>query len=252
MKMKDKAVLVTGAARGLGRAFAERLAAEGAGVVCADVRPCTETAEAIRAAGGRAETVALDVTDMAACRVAAERAASAFGRLDALVNNAALYGGLKGGRFDQIDEKQWDAVMNVNVKGIWQMCKAAVPHMRKAGAGSIVNISSLAAVHGMPYAIDYGTSKAAVIGITRCLARELGRDWIRVNAVAPSAVLTEGTDEYFGDKRDKAAQVIASSQTLQRNLVPTDLTGTIVFLCSSESHFITGQTIMVDGGTDFL
>lgn len=252
MKMKDKAVLVTGAARGLGRAFAERLAAEGAGVVCADVRPCAETMAAIRAAGGRAESVTLDVTDMAACRAAAERAASAFGRLDALVNNAALYGGLKGGRFDQIDEKQWDAVMNVNVKGIWQMCKAAVPHMRKAGAGSIVNISSLAAVHGMPYALDYGTSKAAVLGITRCLARELGRDWIRVNAVAPSAVLTEGTDEYFGEKRDKAAQVIASSQTLQRNLVPTDLTGTIVFLCSGESHFITGQTIMVDGGTDFL
>lgn len=252
MKMKDKAVLVTGAARGLGRAFAERLAAEGAAVVCADVRPCTETVAAIRAAGGRAEAAPLDVTDMAACQAAAERAVSAFGRLDALVNNAALYGGLKGGRFDQIDSKQWDAVMNVNVKGIWQMCKAAVPHMRKAGDGSIVNISSLAAVRGMPFAIDYGTSKAAVLGITRCLARELGRDWIRVNAVAPSAVLTEGTDEYFGDKRDKAAQVIASSQTLQRNLVPTDLTGTIVFLCSSESHFITGQTIMVDGGTDFL
>lgn len=252
MKMVGKTALVTGAARGLGRAFAERLATEGAAVVCGDLRSCEDTAAAIRSGGGRAVAVKLDVTDMTSCRAAAETAASAFGRLDALVNNAALYGGIKGGRFDEIDEKQWDAVMNVNVKGIWQMCKAAVALMRTAGGGSIVNISSLAAVHGMPYAVDYGTSKAAVIGITRCLARELGRDWIRVNAVAPSLVHTEGTSEYFGEKRDKARQVVVAGQSLQRNLDPADLVGTIAFLCSTESHFITGQTIMVDGGTEFL
>lgn len=252
MRMKDKVVLVTGAARGLGRAFAERLASEGAGVVCGDVRPCDGTVAAIRGTGGRAMAVHLDVTDMAACNAAADVAVKEFGRLDALVNNAALYADIKGARFDQIEEKQWDAVMNVNVKGIWQMCKAAVPHIRKAGGGSIVNISSLAAVHGMAYAIDYGVSKAAVIGITRCLARELGRDWIRVNSVAPSLVLTEGTTSYFGAKHEQVTKAIAGSQALQRNLEAGDLVGTIAFLCSADSHFMTGQTLMVDGGTEFL
>ena len=167
MRMKERVVIVTGAARGLGRGFAERLAAEGAAVVCGDLRPCDETVAAIRGAGGRAVALRLDVTDMASCLASVETAVAEFGRLDGLVNNAALYADIKGARFDQIEEKQWDAVMNVNVKGIWQMCKAAVPQMRKAGGGSIVNISSLAAVHGMAYAIDYGVSKAAVIGITR-------------------------------------------------------------------------------------
>jgi 3-oxoacyl-[acyl-carrier protein] reductase len=125
--------------------------------------------------------------------------------------------------------------------------------MRSAGNdGSIVNIASLAAVYGLPYALHYATSKAAVIGMTGALARELGRDWIRVNAVAPSAVMTEGTSEFFGDKLDKAAQVIAASQSLQRNLETSDLAGTILYLLDDGSKFVTGQTIMVDGGTVFL
>lgn len=252
MNMKDKVALVTGAARGLGQAFAQRLAADGAAVVCADVRSCDETVAVIRKAGGKAIGVTLDVTDMASCQAAVEAAVTQFGRLDALVNNAALYADLKGTRFDKIEEQQWDDVMNVNVKGIWQCCKAAVPQMRKAGGGSIVNISSLAAVHGMAYGVDYGTSKAAVIGLTRCLARELGRDWIRVNAIAPSLVLTEGTAKFFGAKQEQVAQAIAGAQALQRNLVPEDLVGTVAFLCSSDSHFITGQTLMVDGGTEML
>ena len=134
-----------------------------------------------------------------------EAGLEAFGRLDALINNAALYGALHGGRFDAIDEAEWDAAMAVNVKGIWNCCKAAVPAMRQpvvqeAGGGSIVNIASLAATYGMPYGLHYTTSKAAVIGLTRGLARELGRDSIRVNALAPSAVMTEGTREFFGEQ----------------------------------------------------
>src|SRR5215831_18551587 len=142
----------------------------------------------------------------------ARTALDAFGRIDALINNAALYGGLKGGRFDAITEADWDAAMAVNVKGIWNCCKAVVPAMRQAGGGSIVNLASLAATYGMPFALHYTTSKAAVIGVTRGLARELGRDRIRVNAIAPSAVLTDGTREFFGDKLDRALAAIKDGQ----------------------------------------
>jgi 3-oxoacyl-[acyl-carrier protein] reductase len=142
--------------------------------------------------------------------------------------------------------------MAVNVKGIWNCCKAAVPAMRRAGGGSIVNIASLAATYGMPYGLHYTTSKAAVIGLTRGLARELGRDGIRVNALAPSAVVTEGTREFFGPRVERALETIKAGQTIQRNLVPSDLTGTVAWLISDASAFITGQTIAVDGGTVLL
>jgi len=252
MQLKDKVAIVTGAARGLGRAYAEALAREGAAVVAGDVRDCAETVAAINSAGGRGLAVTLDVASLESCRATADAAINAFGRIDALVNNAALYANLKGGRFDQLDEAQWDRVMQVNVKGVWNGCRAVVARMREQKSGSIINVSSLAPVYGLPYALDYSVSKGAVIAMTRSLARELGRDWIRVNAVAPSAVMTEGTKEFFGEKLDKAKQVIASGQSLQRNLETDDLTGTIVYLVSDASRFVTGQTIMVDGGTVFL
>jgi len=252
MQLKDKVAIVTGAARGLGRAYAEALAREGAAVVAGDVRDCAETIEAIKKAGGRALGMTLDVTSLASCQAMADAAMKEFGRVDALVNNAALYANLKGGRFDQLDEAQWDRVMQVNVKGVWNGCRAIVPIMRKQKSGSVINISSLAPVYGLPYALDYSVSKGAVIAMSRSLARELGRDWIRVNSVAPSAVMTEGTKEFFGEKLEKAKEVIAAGQSLQRNLETDDLTGTIVYLASDASRFVTGQTIMVDGGTVFL
>jgi 3-oxoacyl-[acyl-carrier protein] reductase len=168
------------------------------------------------------------------------------------VNNAALYGALHGGRFDAIAEDEWDAAMAVNVKGVWNCCKAIVPTMREGGGGSIVNITSLAAIYGMPYALHYTVSKAAVIGLTRGLARELGRDGIRVNSVAPSAVATEGTREFFGSKYEKALDTIKAGQSIQRNLEPVDLVGTVAWLLSDGSRFVTGQTISVDGGTVLL
>jgi 3-oxoacyl-[acyl-carrier protein] reductase len=252
MRLKDKVAIVTGGARGLGRAYCEALAKEGAAVVAADRRECAETVAAVQAAGGKAVAVEADVAQAESCAAMVARAVQAFGGVDILINNAARYGDLKGGKFDQIPEADWDSTMAVNVKGIWNCCKAAVPEMKKRGQGSIVNISSLAAVFGLPFALHYTTSKGAVIGLTRGLARELGRDWIRVNAIAPSAVLTEGTTEFMGDKLERAKQVIASGQTLQRNLETGDLVGTVIWLASDESRFVTGQTIMVDGGTVYL
>ena len=251
-QLENKVAIVTGAARGLGRAYAQALAQEGAAVLVGDINSCEETVAAITQAGGRAEGVLLDVASMASCEDMAASAMQAFGRIDVLINNAALYGGLKGARFEQLDEAQWDAVMTINVKGLWQCCKAVVDPMRSSGGGSIINISSLAAVYGLPYGLDYVASKAAVIGMTRAMARELGKDRIRVNAVAPSAVMTEGTAEFFGEKLDKAKQVIAAGQLIQRNLQTEDLTGTIVYLASDNSSFVTGQTHMVDGGSWFL
>ena len=252
MQLLGKTVVVTGGGRGLGRAYCESLAEQGANVVAADIRDTGNTIEAVKSAGGHAIGVHLDVTDPISCNDMANAAIEAYGRIDSLVNNAALYGDISGGRFDQIPDAQWDNVMNVNIKGIWNCCRACVPSIRESGGGTIINISSLAATYGMPYALDYAMSKAAVIGMTRSLARELGRDWIRVNSVAPTAVLTEGTEEYMGEKMEKALAVIASNQALNANLEPKDMVGTISFLVSDASKFITGQTIMVDGGTTLL
>lgn len=243
MSVIGKVILITGAARGLGFEYAKSLGEAGAKIVAGDVLDCDIPG---------AVCVKLDVTDMASVEAMAAAALNAHGRIDGLINNAALYGSLRGGRFNQIAEADWDAAMTVNVKGIWNCCKAVVPAMRQGGGGSIVNIASLAATYGMPFALHYTTSKAAVIGMTRGLARELGRDNIRVNAVAPSAVMTEGTREFLGDKLDRGLDVIRAGQSIQRTLEPSDLSGTIAWLLGDGSVFVTGQTIAVDGGTVML
>ena len=249
MSVADKVVLITGAARGLGFEYARFLGEAGARIVAGDITDCTVAASA---AGNGAVGVTLDVTDIASADSMVELAMERFGRIDALINNAALYGSLRGGRFNQIAEADWDATMAVNVKGIWNCCKAVVPAMRQSGGGSIINIASLAATYGMPFALHYTTSKAAVIGLTRGLARELGRDNIRVNAVAPSAVMTEGTAEFFGERLDRALEMVRAGQSIQRTLEPADLTGTVAWLISDGVRFVTGQTIAVDGGTVML
>jgi 3-oxoacyl-[acyl-carrier protein] reductase len=250
--LADKVIVVTGAARGIGREFTHGLGLAGASIVAADIGDCVGTMETLNAAGIAAIAVQLDVRDAASCAAMADAAVAAFGRIDALVNNAALYGALRGGRFDAIAEPDWDAAMAVNVKGVWNCCKAVVPAMRQAGGGSIVNMASLAATYGMPFALHYTTSKAAVIGLTRGLARELGRGRIRVNALAPSAVLTEGTQEFFGDRLDRSLAVIKSGQSIQRSLTPSDLVGAVSWLVSDGAALVTGQTIAVDGGTVML
>ena len=248
-RLAGKVVLVTGAARGLGRAYCLAAAAEGAAIVAGDVADCRETVDAVDAAGGRGTAVRLDVTEASSCAAAVDVAVATYGGLDGLVNNAARYADLTSAPFDRLDLDEWDSTMRVNVTGVFLMCRAAVGAMRERDTASIVNVSSLAAVYGLPNALHYTTSKAAVLGLTRGLARELGRYWIRVNSIAPSAVTTEGTDEFFGSSRDRALDVIASQQALRRNLEPADVAGTVVHLLSDESRFVTAQTLMVDGGT---
>jgi 3-oxoacyl-[acyl-carrier protein] reductase len=252
VNVEDKVIAITGAARGLGQTYATVLARAGAKIVVGDVNDCSETVDLVHAAGGECLGAKLDVTDESSAQALVRAAVERFGKLNAIVNNAALYGALTGGRFDQISETEWDTAMAVNVKGIWNCCKAAVPAFRQAGGGSIVNVTSLAALYGTAYALHYTTSKAAVIGLTRGLARELGRENIRVNAIAPSAVLTEGTKEFFAAKLDKLLSAVKAGQSIPRNLAPTDVAGTVLWLVSDASSFTTGQTIAVDGGTVFL
>jgi NAD(P)-dependent dehydrogenase (short-subunit alcohol dehydrogenase family) len=249
MTVRGKVILITGAARGVGQAAAAAFCKEGANVLAADIRNCEQTKSLALGCEGRIEIAHLDVTDQQSAQAAVAQAVSAFGRLDALVNNAALYGGLKTGRFEELAEREWDAVMTVNVKGIWNCCKAAVPAMRQLGAGSIVNMASMAGTYGTPFMLHYTTSKAAVIGLTRGLARELGREAIRVNAIAPTAIVTEGTREVYSEKAEKALDAAKKLQSIPSNLMPEDLIGTIAWLVSDASCFVTGQTIAVDGGT---
>ena len=244
--MTGKVAVITGAARGLGREYAIKMAAEGAAIVAGDVRSCDETVAAISKDGGQATGVELDVADPASCDNATKIAADLYGKIDVLVNNAALYGGLKGGPFDAIEIEEWDRCTAVNVTGM-ELLQIGRGLMRDAGGGSIINISSLAAVYGLPFALHYAVSKAAVIGMTRSLARELGRDWIRVNSIAPSGRYDGGDGGIPGPKLEKPKDVIASGQTLQRNLETGDLSGTVVYLASDASKFVTGQTLMVDG-----
>ncbi len=252
MDFTDKVVIITGAARGLGQAYAQKFASLGANVAVNDLRDCSETLALVEKEGAEGLATKTDVTSAESTAEMAEAVVEMFGRIDVLVNNAALYGSLTFAPFDKLDESEWDATMNVNVKGIWQCCKAVLPTMKNQNSGSIINISSLAATYGMPNGLHYTASKAAVIGATRGLARELGRYEIRVNAVAPNVVNTDATGEVFQDKKDKIIEVTMSQQAIRRPLETDDIVGAVLYLASDHSKLTTGQTIMVDGGTVFL
>jgi len=252
MDFKNKVVIVTGAARGLGQEYARQFARLGASVAVNDLRDCDETLQIIEQEGSSGIASRTDVTSAESTANMAAAVMEKFGRIDVLVNNAALYGSLTFAPFHKLDEAEWDAAMNVNVKGIWQCCKAVLPAMKDQESGSIVNIASLAAVYGMPNGLHYTASKAAVIGATRGLAREVGRYNIRVNSVAPNVVNTDATGEVFGDKRDKIVDVTMSQQAIRKPLETEDIVGAVLFLGSDHSKMTTGQTLMVDGGTVFL
>jgi len=252
MNFDNKVVIVTGAARGLGQEYARQFARLGARVVACDLRDCSDTLTAVEDEGAKGLALNTDVTSAESTKEMAAATVDAFGGVDILINNAALYGSLTFAPFDKLDESEWDSTMDVNVKGIWQCCKAVVPSMRERKGGAIVNISSLAATYGMPNGLHYTASKAAVIGITRGLAREIGRFNIRVNTVAPNVVNTDATSEVFGDKRDKIVEVTLSQQAVRKPLETEDIVGAVLFLASDMSKLTTGQTLMVDGGTVML
>ncbi len=252
MDFEGKTVVITGAARGLGQEYARQFARRGANVAVNDLRDCAETLAVIEGEGAAGIATETDVTNAASAADMARAVLDRFGRIDVLVNNAALYGSLRFVPFEKLDEGEWDRTMNVNVKGIWQCCKAVAPAMKEQQSGSIINVSSLAATYGMPNGLHYTASKAAVIGATRGLARELGRYSIRVNAIAPNIVSTDATSEVFRDKLDRALEVTIAQQAIRRPLEPADIVGAVLFLASDLSRLTTGQTLMIDGGTVML
>lgn len=246
--LKGKVVVITGAAGGLGRQFALGFAAEGCKVVVADVQleGVEETAKLVQAAGGQALAVKVDVTSKASAAAMAEAAIKTFGAIDVLVNNAAIYATLKRAKFTDIDEADWDRVMNVNVKGAWLVSAAVFPNM--TSGGSIVNIASATVFSGSPMWMHYVASKSAVIGMTRVMAKEVGEKGVRVNAIAPGFTLTEASLSLM----ENADTYGVDRGSLKRASQPDDIVGAAVFLASPRSDYITGQTLVVDGGKQFI
>jgi NAD(P)-dependent dehydrogenase (short-subunit alcohol dehydrogenase family) len=246
-RLEGKVAVVTGAAQGIGRAYALALAGEGASVATVDVQSdgAEKAADEIRSSGGSAVAVTADVGDQASTEQMAEAVTQAFGGIDILVNNAAVYAGLKLGDPFAVDVAEWDRVMAVNVRGPWLCSRAVAPSMRSRGGGRIVNQSSVAAWGG-PSLLHYAVSKAGVIGLTRSLAKFLGPDKITVNAIAPGFMETDSTLSIIPANR---LEQLIGMQPVRRMGTPDDLTGALVFLCSDEAAFITGQVLIVDGGT---
>ncbi|HEV8616558.1 MAG TPA: glucose 1-dehydrogenase [Methylomirabilota bacterium] len=249
MRLSGKVAVITGGAAGIGFAYARRFLAEGARVVVADVADPVAAAQKLDPAG-RALGVRTDVSDAASARAMVEAAVRAFGRIDVLVNNAAVFATLKPQPFDEIPDAEWDRVMAVNVRGVWNCVRAVAPVMRAQGAGRIVNVASAIVAKGTAFLLHYVTSKGAVVAMTRALARELGPAGITVNAVAPGLILSD-TVQANPDITSFQLDAIMQARSLKREAFPDDVEGTVVFLASDDSAFMSGQTLVVDGGSVF-
>jgi NAD(P)-dependent dehydrogenase (short-subunit alcohol dehydrogenase family) len=236
-RLDGKVAVVTGGAQGIGRAIADGLGREGAEIVVVDLAPPTD---GIRADVSSEE----DVTRMV------EETVAQHGRIDILVNNAGLYASLAMRPFTEIPLEEWRTVMDVNVASMFLTCRAVVPVMREQGGGKIVNISSGTPFRGVPFLLHYVTSKGAIVALTRALAKELGQDGIHVNCVAPGFTMSDGVKahpEVIESLRDASV----AARTIQRDQLPEDVVGAVVFLCSPGADFVTGQTMVIDGGQYF-
>ena len=244
--LEGRVAIVTGGAQGIGRAIAEGLAAEGARIVVADLRGAEEAAGAFTDGVG----ITADVASEEDVRRLAEETVERCGGIDILVNNAGLYASLEMRPFDQIPLDEWRQVMDVNVASMFLMCRAVVPRMRQRGGGRIVNISSGTPFRGVPFLLHYVTSKGAIVAFTRALAKELGNDRVLVNCVAPGFTMSAGVESH-PEVIEKLRDVSVSARTIQRDQVPEDVVGAVVYLCGPGSEFVTGQTIVIDGGQTF-
>ena len=247
MWLGGKTAIVTGGAEGIGVAYCKALAGEGAKVAVWDVAPVDATVKAIAEAGGQAIGVSCDVSDPAQVASALKTTHDALGDIQILVNNAAVFARLYQKRFEDITTDEFNLALNVNVRGPFECAKALSPHFRKQGYGKIINIASGTAFKGTAGMMHYVASKGAVISMTRCMANELGGDGINVNCIAPGLVMTDAI--LARDGMEDFRQNSAASRFLKRPQAPEDLTGTLVFLASQASDFITGQIIVVDGGS---
>lgn len=243
-----RVVIVTGGGRGIGRVYSEAFAKAGMRVVLADIHgeEAERVAQAIRAAGGEALATPTDISNPEQTKAMAEAAVRAFGGIDALVNNASLMSALQRRPWTEIPVEEWDRVMAVDLRGLFLCCRAVHPHLRKRGKGKIVNVSSGRWIEGTPNRLHYNTAKAGVIGFTRALARELGADKINVNAVMPGLTLSDtqiasSAPGYLDDAYNQR-------RALKRAQYPDDLVGTVLYLLSDASDFVTGQSFSVDGG----
>ena len=246
---RDKVMVITGAGRGLGRSYAERLAAEGARIVVAEIdeRLGAETVQRLKLTGSNAKFIPTDVSSLESTEAMAAAVLREWGQIDGLVTNAALANSVGGTGYDKITVDQWDRIMQVNVRGTWLTCRAVAPHMQKRKQGSIVTISSDTAHWGSPKLLHYVASKGAVEAFTRAMARELGGDGVRINCVAPGLLDNEATLGVPTAKREWNIR----NRALPREGTPSDIVGVVSFLLSDDASFITGQVIVADGGLVF-
>jgi NAD(P)-dependent dehydrogenase (short-subunit alcohol dehydrogenase family) len=250
-RLAGRVAIVTGGARGIGRAIAEAYASEGCAVVVGDILEgdAVGVAEAIGSNSGRALAVRADVTSTADADAVADQALAFGGRIDILVNNAAIYDGLRSAPLEDLTVAEWDAVLAVNVRGVWNMTRAVVPAMREHGYGKIVNLASGTVLQGTPYTLNYVASKGAVVAMTRAMARELGPDGIRVNALAPGLTDSGATRRWDVPPERRPPLPTAA---LPGRLTPPDLLGAAIFLAAQESDAMTGQLLAVNLGTGFV
>ncbi len=244
--MQGKVAIVTGGSQGIGRAIAEGLARAGARIVVADLQGAEDAAAAFPDGVG----IGADVANEDDVRRLVAEVVDRCGAVDVLVNNAGLYASLEMRPFERSPLEEWRKVMDVNVASMFLMCREVVPVMRGRGGGKIVNISSGTPFRGVPFLLHYVTSKGAIVALTRALAKEVGKDGILVNCVAPGFTMSAGVEAH-PDVVEKLRDVSVSARTLQRDQVPEDVVGAVVFLCGPQSDFVTGQTIVIDGGQYF-